>query len=485
MRSLVFALLMTCSFTFAQAPGPTSELQNYFSDGEKIKQLAYLQKLTLKGCSNPKSSAEMPEMGNVELPYRVEGLKKLVGERFSQSFDENPKIKEAFHADLDKILNDESCLKSGNDCRTRLVATTIYYYQNLRPDIPGCKGYQKQEPLSKGYNNACEIELKYRKSKLSYYGNGNGGMDARGVYTDQLTDELNNVTMKVVRDVLNVTLAPPVKKKPEVKSSQEFYICNPVQFGVIYGFPLRMNLYREYYSGLEPGQVVVEKKKEPEPCVEEKLSLYSEFVPLNFEEGRSTAGADQLEPVKKKIKDFIVSNPNMIITDISVTSSSSRTPFYTTVGSKKVIDPKSDERNLKLAEERALFAKLALDEIKSSSSDLSKVNFEVKHTLSGPAFEAKDLNNRFVTKMTPGYEEKVKVYFEENKELLEKEAVIKSSSELMDESRFSNLYQVKYKPFQGFRINISGYKKESLKCAEIKSGSSKQSGGQNSKAIGQ
>ena len=40
----------------------------------------------------------------------------------------------------------------------------------------------------------------------------------------------------------------------------------------------------------------------------------------------------------------------------------------------------------------------------------------------------------------------------------------------MNESRFSNLYQAKYKPFQGFKINISGYKKDSMKCPDTVKG---------------
>ena len=98
------------------------------------------------------------------------------------------------------------------------------------------------------------------------------------------------------------------------------------------------------------------QKPPPIPCVEEKLTLYSEFVPVNFEEGRSTVGADQVGPVKAQIQNFIGANPNMIISEISVTSSSSRIPFYI---SKGVIDPHSDRRNLDLAKQRADFAKKA------------------------------------------------------------------------------------------------------------------------------
>ena len=186
--------------------------------------------------------------------------------------------------------------------------------------------------MTKGFDNNCEIELKYRNQSLKIYGQANGGMDARGIYTDQLIQQLNSVSDKIFRDVLHRTVAMPNKKKPEVKDPINLNICNSVPYGVVYNYPHRMNIYREPVSGIGPNQVVkIEKKTAPPPCVEEKLSLYSEFVPLNFEEGRSTAGIDQIDPVKEKIKAFILANPNMIITDVSVTSISSRTPYYKTV----------------------------------------------------------------------------------------------------------------------------------------------------------
>jgi hypothetical protein len=466
MKTYFWLLTLTTTQVLAQAPGPSSEMAEYFSDAGKAETVSYLQKRILNGCTDPIKKG-LPVVAD-EMVYRVDQIKATLEKSFSKSFSENPKIKEALYKELESIGADSGCQVEGNDCRARLVATSVYYFQNLRPDIPGCKDYASKPPMTKGYDNSCEIELKYRNQSLKIYGQANGGMDARGIYTDQLVQQLNNVSDKILRDVLHRTVAMPNKKKPEVKDPINLNICNAVPYGVVYQYPLRMNLYRDPISGINPGQVVkVEKKTEPAPCVEEKLSLYSEFVPLNFEEGRSTAGIDQIDPVKEKIKAFIVANPNMIITDVSVTSSSSRTPYYKVgAGGKKVLDPESDQRNKTLAEQRAKFAEQALNELKGSSSELSKVNFEIKSALAGPEFTATDLNNRFVTKDSPDYAKKVQEVYEANKELLEKEALVKSPSDLMDEKRFSNLYQAKYKPFQGFRINISGYKKESMKCGE-------------------
>src|SRR5690606_5220358 len=125
----------------------------------------------------------------------------------------------------------------------------------------------------------------------------------------------------------------------------------------------------------------------------------------------------QIDPVKAKIMNFINSNPNMIVTDVSVISSSSRTPFTSIVNNKKVIDPKSDEKNMALAGQRSEFASQVLEEMKSSSSDLAKINFSVKSELAGPDFSPSDFELRKISSSSAGYSDKLKQMYESNKEL--------------------------------------------------------------------
>jgi len=464
MRWFFVVTLIAPLSIYAQAPAPTSEIADYFTDANKVKVVNRLQNKMMNGCTKPleEAMAIVPE----ELNYRVKQIKSLLDDKFSKSFLENPKIKHALHKDLDAINSDSRCQQVGNVCRTRLVATSIYYFQNLRPDIVGCKEYVSKAPMTKGYDNQCEIELKYRNQSLESYGRANGGMDARGVYTDNLVQQLNATTDKIFKDVLHRTIASPTKRKAEVKDPINLNICEDVESGVVYQYPLRMNLYKDPIIQLEPNQAVITKKPKGNPCVEEKNSLYSEFVPLNFEEGRSTVGIDQITPVQNKIQEFITTHPEMIITDIAVVSNSSRTPFF----SNKVVDPNSDAKNLRLARERAAFAEKALKELQGKNSSIEKMNISVSSALAGPEFTAIDLNNRFVTKQSPNYEQRVTEVYNQNKEIFQHEALIKSPADLMTEARFSNLYQAKYKPFQGFKINISGYKKESMKCSEANKG---------------
>lgn len=219
------------------------------------------------------------------------------------------------------------------------------------------------------------------------------------------------------------------------------------------------------------------KRQAPPPCVDEKFSLFSEMVPLNFDSGRSTVGEDQIEPAKNKISAYLSSHEIELITDVEVTASSSKAPFYTMVNGKKVLDPQSNEKNLSLAKERAVFAEKVITPLKAS---YPSITFSVAAELAGPDFQPTDLNDRFVTRMTAGYGERVEALFQKHKPSFTDQAVVHSSYDLLDEQKFGNLFQAKFKPFHGIRVVIRGHKRELVKCLENKekikpkSGASKQ-----------
>ena len=471
MRMLIWPLALLTSQVWAQAPQTVNKefAKYYFESAQKDKRIQYIEDNiynqprheTQPGCRVLKRP--QPPFSDVE--KRVDEVIELVNKKFSQSMAENPEIKNQFEADLKAIASDPSCKEEDNICRGKLVATAKFHYENLRPDIPGCKGYD-----GSNYNQACELEKKYRSQRLETY--SRGGLDARATYTDQLVAELNRTTNEILKRSLHRSLGftKGSKKQPpvEVFDMQIPEICAQGPFA----FNLQENLYKDPIVALAPVSPEPVKKPEPKPC--EIQVTESMFVPLNFDEGRATVGADQVEPVKKAINDFMAQNNKLNVSSVQVTSNSSRTPFYISVGGKKVIDPKSDEKNLELAKQRSAFAEKALSELKSSQERLASATLETKFSLAGPAFDAKDLNNRFVTKQTPGYQEKVKEYFNANKNVLLNQAVIKSPEELLNQNRFTNLYQVKYKPFQGFRIVITGT--DTRKCEEDKKAEDKKSG---------
>lgn len=446
----LFVTFLSISGAFAQ--------QEYFTPENKKEGVAFYKKRIYNGCSDLKEKQDpvpVPDMRKI-----VASAVKIVEENFSKSFDENPKVREAFKKDMLGILRDQSCQLEGNDCRARLMGLSIYYYQQFRANIPDCENYVRVEPMSKSFNSQCELELKYRKSSFQGVSSSTYGLPGIGSYKKELIAYKNNTTIQLFSEIMQ-------------KDKINLHICNPVQSGIVHQYALDIDDAGDFYVGLDPDFDI--RKSIPKECKEEKIVLLSEFLPTSFDEGRSTVGADQVEPIKKKILEFIKANPEMIVTDVSVVSSSSKTPFHTTIAGKKVIDPKSNEKNLALAQERANFAEKVLTDIKNSSTQLQNINYQSKAELAGPEFEPMDLNDRFVTRMTPGYIEKIEAVYQKNKKLYEEQALKSSSNDLLDEKQFVNLYQAKFKPFQGFRLVINGFKKEDMKCMDAIDADSKPS----------
>ena len=423
----------------------------YFAPENKKEGIAYYKRRIYNGCSDLKEKQD---------PVSVDDMKRLVGgtikiieENFSKAFDENPKVREAFKKDMYEVLKDQSCQREANDCRARLMGLSMFYYQQFRANIPDCEKYVSSEQKSKSYNAQCEVELKYRKSSFAGVQSATYGLPGIASYKKELVAYKNNTTIQLFSVIMMQ------------KDRINLHICNPVQSGIVHQYQLDIDDAGDYYTDIDPNFDI--RKSIPKECKEEKVVLFTEFVPTNFDEGKSTVGHDQVEPVKQKIINFVNSNPEMIVTDVMVTSSSSKTPFHTVIAGKKVLDPKSNEKNLSLAQERATFAEKIMGDIKASSTQFKNINYSAKAELAGPDFEPMDLNDRFVTRMTPGYVERIDSLFAKNKKMYEEQALKTSSAELLDEKKFVNLYQAKFKPFQGFKIVINGYKKEDMKCLEI------------------
>jgi hypothetical protein len=108
-----------------------------------------------------------------------------------------------------------------------------------------------------------------------------------------------------------------------------------------------------------------------------------------------------------------------------------------------------------------------LAEVKSLGSQYQKINYESRAELAGPEFETMDLNDRFITKMTPGYMEKIDLLYKKFEKDFQGKALVESSAPLMNEKEYVNLYQAKFKPFHGFMISFKGHKREEMKCLEF------------------
>lgn len=445
MRALIrvfYLYMLVLSVAWAQ--------QGYFTPQNKKDGLEYYKNLLYRGCADLKVKQE---------PIPPKEMERLVNEslwilqkRFAQAFAENPKVKASLLEDLKKVMRNPYCQKEGNDCRAKLLGTSLFYYHRFRPDIPGCKDYRKTIESDTGYDARCELELKYRKRSFQGVRDGSYGLKDPGTYKKLLLEIKNDTTMDLFKLLIH-------------KDESNLHICNSVQSGQVHRYALELDDAGDYYVGLDPEYDP--RKNIPKECIDEKVVLHSEFFPTSFDANRTTVGEMEIDPIKSKVLSVVKGNAEIIVTDVEILSTSSKTPFYKVVAGKKVIDPESNDRNLSLAKQRAAFAEKVFKSLKSSDQKFKYINFKTKGQLSGPDFQPIDLNSRFVTRMTPGYLQKLDALFRKNQKLFEEVALKKSAEDLLDEKKYSNLYQAKFKPFQGFRLRIIGFKKEDMVCLEF------------------
>jgi hypothetical protein len=424
MNGFYLIVLMTLAFS-------AHSEDTFFTPQNKLAGLKHYKERIYSGCSDLKEKQD--PIPPADLSVLSLKIKNRIGESFSQAFKENPKIKQAFENDIDSLSKELSCQREANDCRARLIGLSLFYYQTLRADVSD------------------DSEKRFRKSSLQGVQTSSYGSSGPSHYKKLLLKNKNDLTKEIFALVMH-------------KDKNNLYVCNPVQNGMVHTYSLDLDEPGEYVENLDP--VYDPRKNLPKECVEEKRILLQEFQMAFFDEGRNTVGQDQVDPLKQKISQFIKSQPDLIVTDVIVTSSSSKTPLYATINGKKMIDPDSNVKNLSVATERAKYVLRMLNEIKTSHSQFQTINFEARAELAGPEFEPRDLNDRFVTRMTPGYMERIESMYKKYQKEFQEVAMTPASTELFDENKFVNLYQAKFKPFHGFSLVLRGHNKQEMKCLD-------------------
>lgn len=477
---------------------------------------------------NPKERIVRDPVSKEEMDVRVDYAKSVFDKYYQDTFSKSPDLKKKIFEDLEAIGNDKECQKEGNDCRATFVATAKAYIDYIRPNLPACHKFEftnlseaeqnriKSEISMSGMNYAhrgslsentrCKLEQDYKDKPYKLMPIDHPGSR----YNEKLVDLANQAAVDIAENMLKAQAGwktekikdengKTIKIDVEVKDYQNALVCDRT------GYSMRIKAYEHgnYWSSASVSsgkkQVVV---AEPKECIEEKITLMEEFVPTNFEEGRSEVGQDQTEPVKQKILDFINSDSNLVVTDVTVVASSSKTPFSKYVDGKKIIDPDSNVRNLKLAQERADFASKIFDQMKSSSETLSKIKFEIKPLLSGPEFDPADSTLKLskntgaaLTTFSKGAQDQFnKNQLSKSQEDIDKMSEVEKASYQMFKKQadpltkptdYPTLYHAKFKPYQGFQIKVSGYKKSMMKCSDSKDSKSKKSGATSNSAQSQ
>ncbi len=424
--------------------------QDYFTPENKIDGLEYYKKKFLKTCTQVKSKqGPVPSEEMQRLASKVENL---IVNGYHKALAENPKVKEAFLRDVRELSANNGCQREANDCRTRLAAIALFYVERFRPDVRDCQGYTGTPASAAERKETCENELRYRKLSLEGVHGSNYGTDGAAMYKKQIIYLKNYVAFEVFKAVFQ-------------KDNTSLHICDPVPAGPSYIYGIEFTEAGTIYVGLDPDFDIL--KKLPSECEADKKNLLHEFLPAHRGEDRTLIQQGEVIPVKEMISGFLAKAEDLIITDVSVTVTSSRLPFYAKVAGEKVLDPKSDEKNLAIATKRALLVERLLEELRLAYPQRASIAFRSSAELAGPQFHPTNLNERYVTRMNPGYAEKIEALFRDNERDYRDRVFVSGAGDLLDEKKYGNLFQARFMPYHGYRVLIRGFRKDEMKCVQF------------------
>lgn len=409
---------------------------------DKVEVMKQIQKVVYGGCT---SALEAQERVSIkEMMDLAVSVKKILNETYARGFGENPRLNDEFQKDLNQLARDSKCQKDGNNCRVELFSMAYFYTHKMRADLPECKY------ISKDKVSQCEWEQKYRKESLQHITGTRYGKYGPGRYKNRLIEIKNSTTQKVFETIFR-------------KDKFNLHICNPTPGEIVYNYNLDTYEVGEPYSNMKsdqdsPGNFPVE-------CLENSKIVLNEFINTPIDERRFTVGEDQVRPIRERVNKFLIFNPKINVTNITITLSMANLPHYKIANGKKVLDENSKEKNNSLLKDQMHFLEKIFQVDKNRKSAYSIINYEFKSELAGPEFNPLTLNERFVTPMTPGYEEKIKKLYKAYEKDYKEKALLSSDSELLNKESFENVFHAKYKPFQGYRITIEGMSKDDINCS--------------------
>lgn len=189
-------------------------------------------------------------------------------------------------------------------------------------------------------------------------------------------------------------------------------------------------------------------------CEDGEKILEQKFFPAPFGKKARNIDVSEAEGVVKHIKQFQLNHPNSIVSKIEVLSCTSSVPLP-----PLSLTDRRENEHLDLAMQRALLLK----------KELNKHNFksEVAHRVCGPEFKPLDKNLRFIVKGNSGaLYEQAYAEIQKTENLLDQykeEALIESFDEI--KKNYPAPFEAKYRPFQGYRVKITGR----IRCAGEKS----------------
>jgi hypothetical protein len=214
---------------------------------------------------------------------------------------------------------------------------------------------------------------------------------------------------------------------------------------------------------------------DPFKCSDGQDVVFQKFFPTPF--GASARTIDNLKeavPFSQEILQFLKQNKEKKISQIHILGCSSHI---------EMLKPLEKDEHINLATKRAGYLKSEIDKIKNDK-DITVV---ASAHACGPIFEKKmDANKRMqanpstlanvaspedLIKIGKFYEEQSKILYDDFKSVYQDEALITDFEEAKKAAK--NIFELKFKPFQGMRISICGVLPEQKEKKESKKPSSK------------
>lgn len=439
---------------------------------------------------------EYRDLSNVQGPpqqMRDEEAKQvtqLFEDSYGRALKENPELLKNFKADIEKWRSQENC--SGNAisaCRAKLVAIYSYYTKYVRPSLDYCPASGDTMKVAH-----CSIEKDMWNKPLRGIVS-NGGLPGPDTYLKEIAERVkeNDQWLKsyMLRDKKPADqkfLKRLMKSDDSIQGRREIrrYVttlstdwlhCEPRQNTERQNaadFLPQLLFVNPSYSGMSVKPVPVKvvpidtpKKVElttpkGEPCKEEQKVEKEANVFADFETGESILSQKQIDDVVAGVAKLRSENANLTVTDIVIYAVSSNSPFGSCKGAE---DPESCNytKNLALANKRAESGQKAVGAALRKDVKLANASISFGGKVGGPAYSALDDDLK-----------RMKISAERISEMKARYESIYASEAIMDDAQMSeptkmkNMFDVKFKAFQGFKIVIKGFDSKIVDCADRK-----------------
>lgn len=453
-----------------------------------------------------------PQLKENQVQEVIESGINLFKSTFSESLKNNPALLEKLEGKL-AAIKAKGCSNTPNKCLVKIYSTIETYGRFLKPNLGedysyrdpaqcGKRGKKGSKKFQKWAN--CDLEVRNHNEKVAqnkFYMdaykdiqeeqviNGTQFATAAWSYFNKNYDSLSrnggvrlnlarNKTGKINKGIEALYLsldeeAKKVEEKMKLFWNSLVNIVNPQAGCPISGkriaefpYPTRVAL-----EGIPAFGFTSDDNFDNSCFTEEKL-LSTDFVRADQDAGKSELSSNESEMFKSKLNEIIKNKQNegYTVTGVQVIGVASK------AWSSLKDEQTAKSKNLFLASQREKVAKGLISDFK-----IDGIEMTTGHELAGPGYTQSkdvplaklDLSDKNVESM---YNQLINdngvnhLYYVGINSLDDYKKFLKESNEQAsnnpNDKGVNNMYQLKYRPFQGFKIVIKGHKSNKVPCNE-------------------